>query len=167
MTELLYFCLTSSLLQLTVTGKGLCLKRQKKSTKIQLQTAGTTVMSFQNKLQILRSNSSAIFITLSLKGYSERGSVMEFGFLLLFLGQYQILPGKGSTADHPWTGSSLQEALSAANHLSAGVFHRYSPVSTATGTARKILGQENAMSAAVAWLACQHLHPDIINRVKN
>lgn len=79
----------------------MCLKRQKKSTKIQLQTAGTLVASFQNKLQIFRCNSFAIFIMLSLKGYSERGLVVGFGIFpfFFFLWQYQISPGKGPTAD--------------------------------------------------------------------
>lgn len=62
----------------------MCLKRQKKSTKIQLQTAGTLVASFQNKLQIFRCNSFAIFIMLSLKGYSERGLVVGFRFFPFF-----------------------------------------------------------------------------------
>lgn len=71
----------------TVTGEGLCLKRskKKKSAKIQPWTVGTFVTSFQKKLQISRCNSSAIFIMLSLKRYSERGLLKGFGFFLLFL----------------------------------------------------------------------------------
>lgn len=68
----------------TVTGEGFCLKRQKKSTKTQLRTAGTLAASLQNKLQTFRCDSSAIFITLSLKGYSKGSLVMGSGLFPLF-----------------------------------------------------------------------------------
>lgn len=51
-------------------------------------------MNFQNKLQIFRCNSSAIFITFSLKGYSERGFGMGFGFSFFFYGNTKFHLGK-------------------------------------------------------------------------
>lgn len=120
--------------------------------------------SFQNKLQIFRCNSFAIFIMLSLKGYSERGLVVGFGIFPFFF-FFMAIPNLTWERPHcrPGPGCSKLYQLQTTPVLgfSTGTAQSLQPL------ARKIPGHQNAMPAAVAWLACQHLHSSTINWDKN
>lgn len=117
--------------------------------------------SFQ-KLQISRCNSSAVFITLSLKRYSERGLVKGFGFFLLFF-----------YVNNKFHLGNLTTLGRAAGCRKFYQLQTISALGFSTGTAQSVqppalLGRYQAtkMQCMQQWLGW-HLHSSTINRVKN